>query len=202
LFEKLMTIHDIIKHFSSYTAAPVDPDDVAKQIKLAGIRDQIFFVEVDIEVRVLRGALHTYVLTKGVYSDPDICSDIFYAANQSRAWKRLVCCKELLHILDQSVSQTSTIDDFDKLIRGLCVPPNLGSINDGVQIWTDRLMFYYASAIVFPMRARELLLAAKIPAGQTLQEVAARVLDIPEPVAMLVLSDNWPSLYKAIIGSK
>jgi hypothetical protein len=197
-----MRIHDLIDYFSPFTSGPIDPDDVAERLKLAGIRDRIHFVEVNIEVRILRGALHTYVYRDGLYADAEICSDIYYSVNQSRAWKRLVCCKEILHILDNSVSQTRTLEDFEILIRGLCSTPVSGNFDEGLQVWGDRLMVYYASAIVFPWRFRELLLEANLPHGTKLAPIAAQALDIPEQIANLVLSPQWSGLYEAIMGSK
>ncbi len=197
-----MKIHDILEHFSSFTSVPVDPDDLAAEIKKAGIRDEINFVEVDIDERILRGALHTHVYTPGVYGEPQVCSDIFYSKGLTRAWRRFVCCKELLHILDNSVSVTATQQDFEALIAGLCTTPDTANPFDasGLQVWGDRLMIYYATAVIFPLRVREVILDAFGDTPDIPQ--VAKWLDVPERVAALVLSDHWPSLYKALLGRK
>jgi hypothetical protein len=197
-----LKIHDIIEHFAGFTTVPVDPDMVAEQVKSAGLRDDITFVGVDIDVLALRGALHTHVVRDGVYGEPQICSDIYYALNQTRAWRRLVCCKELLHILDNTVSKTSTAEEFESLVKGLCSGAASRSFNtDALHVLADQLMIYYAIAIVFPFQVREAILLARAT-KQIDDATVAKWLDIPEEVCSLVMSSGWVNLYKALLGNR
>src|SRR5258708_4870279 len=119
-------IHNLIEFFSTFTVSPIDPDDIKDQIISYGIKDEINFVGVNLDTRVLRGALMHYSMKTGVYSDPILCADVFYDLTLERKWRRVICCKELLHLLDHSVSRTATREACEKLIDDLASIVNKG----------------------------------------------------------------------------
>ena len=200
-----MKIHDLIEHFSSYVKVPINPDDVALQIKKAGIADEIRFIQVDLQSIILRGALNSYVLTDGVYGEPRVYSDIYFARELDRPWRRLVCCKELLHTLDVGVSQTVGPEAVERLIDGLCSKVEIKGAGpltpEMLQVWNDQLMIWYATAILFPQSVRELVMPVFSNGLMTVEQIATR-LDLPINMVMIVLSDQWPGLYKALTGKK
>ena len=199
-----MKIHDLVNHFSGQVSIPIDPNDVAQQVKDSGIKDVVNFVAVKINVRILKGALHSYVLTEGVYGQAVLYSDIYFADDLTRDWRRLVCCKELLHILDGSVSQAAKAEDVEDLISSLC---QIGKAHDdpftahSLQAMNDHLMMYYAVAILFPKAARDLLLPY-FKSNAIDIDYIARCVDLPTSVVMLVMSDGWPNLHSALAGKK
>ena len=199
-----MKIHELINHFSSQVSVPIDPDDVAQQIKNAGIRDIVSFVSVKLETRVLKGALHSYVIRNGLYGEAVLHSDVYYSDSLTRDWKRFVCCKELLHILDSSVSQAAKPEDVEGLISGLCrisdrqeSPLTMASL----RAWDDHLMTYYAIAILFPNTVRDLLMPPFTAKLIDIEQISER-LDLPAMAVSLVMSDDWPNLHKALMGKK
>jgi hypothetical protein len=91
-----MTPKVLIDFFSTFTVVPIDPDKVADQIRKGGSTDDINFVGVALDIRVIRGAFHQYVRRDGLYGEPIVCVDIYYDKAQGEDWRRVVCCKELL----------------------------------------------------------------------------------------------------------
>ena len=55
-------IHKLIEFFSSFTVLPVNPDDVRDQILSYGVKDEIEFVGVNLDRRIMLGAFHQYVV--------------------------------------------------------------------------------------------------------------------------------------------
>ena len=196
-------IHKLIDFFSSFTVLPVDPDDVRDQILTYGIKDNIAFVGVHLDARVIYGAFHQYIDRTSVYGDPVINVDIYWDRSLTRDWKRLVCCKELLHLLDHSVSKAATKLECENLLRHLADPELLNApfSEDKLQAWNDELMLFYAMAVLVPWDARESLYADYCEDNSRLGEIAKRI-DLPESVVKIILSERWPPLYQTISGSK
>jgi hypothetical protein len=195
-----VNIKKLVEHFSTYTVAPIDPDDVADQIRSYGVQDQISFIGVTLDTLVLRGAFYQYVRSPGVYANGEICVDIYYDVNQEPCWRRLVCCKELLHLLDNSSCKTSTIEDCQNLIDGLSSITSSTDLSpESLAAWADHMTVYYAISILFPWRMRELLFK-EVQAGRTTTEQVAQLVDLPLSAVSLVLSDQWPRLYEILAG--
>ena len=155
-------IYSLIDFFSNFTVLPIDPDDVKEQIIEYGVKDEIEFVGVDLDEIVIIGAFHQYVKSDGVYADPIVCADIYYDRAQERKWRRVICCKELLHLLDRSHSRTATQQDCERLLDDLAIIeiPQSKFSPEALQAWEDHLTLYYAVAILFPIGAREILYPA------------------------------------------
>lgn len=196
-------IHKLIGFFSEFTVLPIDPDEVRDTIVSYGIKDEIEFVGVDVDDRVLYGAYRQYVKSDGLYADPVVHVDVYYNRSLGRDWKRLVCCKELLHMLDHTVSKTATKNDCENLVThlaGLNLDGDPPFSNEKLQAWNDELMLYYAVAVLFPWEAREILYQDYCEDNARITEIV-KVCDLPVSVVRLVLSDRWPRLYHLLAGS-
>src|ERR1700722_811156 len=142
-------IHKLIDFFSSYTELPIDPDDVRDKILSYGIKDEIEFVGVDIDTRIIYGAFRQYIYRNAVYGEPIVHVDIYYDRSLTRDWKRVVCCKELLHMLDLSISRAATREDCENLVdhlAGLTMESPFSE--EKLRAWNDELMLFYALAVL------------------------------------------------------
>lgn len=196
-------IQRLIDSFSSHTTLPVDPDDVRDEILSYGIKDEIEFVGVDIDKRVMYGAFHQYIRRDSTYGEQIVHVDIYWDRQLARDWKRLVCCKELLHMLDPSVSKTATRQDCENLVSHLSDPSLMDApfSEEKMQAWSDELMMFYAMAVLLPWDARESLYLDYRTDNSRLA-VIAKSVDLPDIAVRLVLSDHWPRLYEVLGGSK
>jgi hypothetical protein len=198
----IRNIYKLIDHFSSFTVLPVDPDDVRDQIISYGIKDEIEFVGVTLDTRIIYGAFHQHIRRDGVYAEPVICADIYYDTSLTRDWRRLVCCKELLHILDHSVSKTASKMECENLVTHLAdFTLESPFSREKLQAWTDELMMFHAAAVLFPWDARESLYRDYCQDNTRLDEII-KAVDLPESVVRLVLSEGWPNLYNTLSGGK
>ncbi len=70
--------------------------------------------------------------------------------------KRLVVCKELLHLLDPDFNRVNNEEDFKKLTDNIGLPPeDQDPTKDGPKTVSDRIGIYKAVAVLFPLAARD-----------------------------------------------
>jgi hypothetical protein len=80
---------------------PIDVEvHVKPELVALGVKDEIwFFADAELDPEIIRGPIEHWE-----WSSPDgevhRAADITYSARMENEWQRLVCCKEMLHILD------------------------------------------------------------------------------------------------------
>lgn len=107
-----MSVRDLIERYAGGTHLHVRVN-VVREYMMSGelaIKDRIRFIGVEIDVNVLRGFIHQYIEKplNGSALRPGACADIYYDRRQPIEWQRLVCCKELLHLMDPDSYKTNT----------------------------------------------------------------------------------------------
>ena len=199
-----MDLFKLVEHFSTFTEVPVEPSEV-KDLILSDGRDLVIrFIGVELEIEVLRGHLSQYKKTAPLYANEDTnIADVYYGVNQESGWIRLVCVKELTHVFDISNARTATKDDLETLIKRMALSPEFQDLavdikEGGPKVIADRIAVFYALAITFPWATRELLIP-KVDDGTLNEADVARLVDLPLKYVRLVLSDQWPPLYAAML---
>jgi hypothetical protein len=200
LEECVASLQSLLGEFSKRDVVPIDVDEVVDAMVALGVKDEFYFWGVEIDDHRLRGALVHWqpwdYPSQEPGKDANLVADIYYAKSLGKDWQRLVCCKELLHVLEPEVSRTNTPEKVQTLIDKIVLAPELQDVvKDGIEASTDGLMLYVALALLFPFSARELLLADSIK--RTPKEVALMV-DLPERYVALVMHESWADVYKAL----
>lgn len=198
-----MRVCDLIKAFADHDEFPIKPVDVARCLIEAGIEEEITFIGVDLDIPILRGFIVQTTETRGVYDSAGNgrISKIYYGSNQDIEWQRLVCCKELLHILDHEVYRTETREQVTGLIKKIILPPAFQSATepsdgDGAQALFDRVGALQAAAVLFPIAVRDLLLPYYHPDGILTDDEIVRMVGIPQIYVRMVMSEFWPNVYQ------
>jgi hypothetical protein len=79
------------------------------------------------------------------YGDPYDVAVIRFARTLNRCWRRAACCKELMHVFDDSAAQTSDRGKFLKLMKELetknILPGDASGIQLSTQVFIRRLLF-------------------------------------------------------------
>lgn len=191
-----MKVTDLIKAFAEREELPIDVNDVLGCLRQNGSSDdEIEFIGVDLDPDVLQGAIKVFHVRPGVYADPVRMVNIYYHKGHDVDWQRLICCKELIHLLDPPSAQTSAPEAIDELAARIGLPPEMQDpVADGVEANIDRLAEWRAAAVLLPISARELLLP-KIKDGSLKIADVARMADIPPKYAGFVMSDVWERVY-------
>lgn len=181
----------LLNEFSRVDKLPVEISEVRDAIVRIGIQDKIIFCPDDqMDPADLRGAYYQYTHRPILYGDPERVSLIVYCSKLDLPWQRLVCCKEMIHILDAEPEKTDVLEDLDGLLGRLLGPMSTEDFGIcDIMAARDRIAIYQALPLLFPMAARANALSKQIPA-----ETIADKADLPLPLVRLVLEDDWPSI--------
>lgn len=193
-----MSIAEIVRKFDDRFVVPVDVNDVKAALIEMGVRDVIWFWAVDIDAEVLRGQL-VHWLQKGEPASTGAfkgVADIYYAESLSRDWQRLVCCKELLHIIDPESALAATPEVVMRLTEKISLPPDLqNGVKDGMPALTDRVALLQATAVLFPWASRELFRKD----GKLSTHQIAKLMDLPERYVAAVMDDDWELIHDIVV---
>jgi hypothetical protein len=195
-----MLVTKLIKEFSTRTVLPIDVNDVVKFFAENGVQDEIEFIGVDLDPDILLGQAKRFVRRDKLYGDPIFCTNVYYHRGASRDLQRIICCKELLHIPNPNWAMVKTKDEVYRQAEKIGLPPGLQDVwNDGAAVNLDRLAEFQAIAVLFPMAARNALVAPLRNGALTLDDIA-RIADIPKGYASVAMSAQWEDTYNAMMA--
>ncbi len=150
---------------------------------------EIYFWPVDMDTNLLKGRIIDDSYPVGDQTVRAISID--YANSLSNEVARLVCCKELVHILDPIDERVTSDPAVNELIEKIVLPEEMQSLDDGETVWNDRFGFLYALAILFPWATREIFRPAYEQEKITIDQIAEQV-EVPVEYAAVVMSSRWP----------
>jgi hypothetical protein len=192
-----MSAKALIRKFSELDYLPVDIATVVAELQSLGVKDEIHcFWDQNLDQTVLRGYIKhdEYPQPSG---PPKQIAEISYA-KMGHEWERLVCCKELLHLLDPVDQRTWKAEDINRLVEKIILPPDLvDPILDGLHALVDRVAIAYAVATLFPFKAREILMPTYQAKKFTLADIE-EMAELPRRYVAMVMSDAWVEIHKLI----
>jgi hypothetical protein len=188
-----MSLRKLYEHFQGIKELPVEIPDIRDVIYKLGIQDEIIFRPEPLNPGELRGIFYQYTYRPRPYADPELRTIIVYPENAPPFVQRLICAKELIHVMDSAVEQVSTEEEVRQLVDKLLGPLSTEDfgISDLVAA-QDKMAIYRCIPLVFPACARAEAVEA-MKAGLTIEQVAERAA-LPAWVAQLVMDQAWPEL--------
>lgn len=191
-----MEVSALIAEFSKRTMLPVDVNDLLPILVANGNETDVEFIGVDLDPDILQGKIKIFYLRDGVYREPKRFANIYYHQGHTSDWRRFICCKELLHLLDPASAQTNTPEQIEELADRIGLPEYMQDpLADGFATNTDRLAEFRAAALLLPFAARELLRKPLDDDKLTLGDIA-KMADIPRKYVGLVMSDHWEVIHR------
>ena len=190
-----MSVGKLIAFFSTFTRLPVYVEDVCAQIVEMGIQDEILLVPMDVPPEKLLGMLVSYEPST-MYGETRNCSIIFYNTNVSRDLQRVICCKELMHLLDGKDVHTSTSADFSRLVDGVLDVKNAlpaSPLPANNQALLDHMALLMAYAVLFPHEIRDDFISAHDDGRMSVSDIAEE-LDIPTNAVSMLLDKSWEAI--------
>lgn len=193
-----MKTNELIRLFSSRETLPVDVNDLLPVLHENGADADIEFIGVDLDPDILQGKIKIWHAREGVYGEPKRLANIYYHRGHTIDWQRLICAKELMHLLDPAGAHTASIEDIDVLATQIGLPEYMqDATRDGFATNVDRLAEFRAAAILLPYRAREHLLPPLNDGRLTLGDIAI-MADIPLRYVALVMSPGWNYIHELL----
>jgi len=186
-----VSVDKLIMKFSTQEDVPVQVEDVVAQVKALGVTDEIRFFDVDADKNVLLGEIEQWQeLAPPSEAAPRRFANINTPKTLTAREKRLIQCKELLHVLEPDHWRVNTHDHTVALIDTIVIPLAAQAPDEGIQATSDRIALYQAVAILFPMAVRNLLLPSFKDGRVSLEQIADHV-ELPTLYVALVMSDHW-----------
>lgn len=194
-------LKQLIEEFASVEALPVEIEEIQAAIISLGVQDRIILcADPTMDTRRLRGLFVRYRYRPVVYGDPENITLIAFSSSETRAWQRVICCKEMIHIFDDDVERTNTLDELDGLIKRLLGPLSSDQVSIcDLMAAKDRLALYQAVPLLFPSAAREKALRAIASGSGTFEQIVEGSC-LPSELVRLVLTDDWPKLSAKLTG--
>src|ERR1700687_3121090 len=191
-----MSLQRLLARFDPIRELPVEIPEMRDAIVDLGSQHDIKFIPCGtMNPGQLRGVFYQFTHRPRMYGDPVLCTLIIYSSQMSIDWQRLVCAKELIHVLDGKAERTKTEDELQGLIDKIIGPLSTEDFGlADLMAAKDKLAVYQALAVIFPDAARADALEA-IGNGMTKQQVMERA-SIPMQFVNLVLADEWLALQK------
>lgn len=193
-----MEFKELLSRFVVCEELPIDVQDDLVPIIKENFDLELYFWPADMDHGVYRGQISHWEYPKDeTHKQMQQVIDITYASNLPTDWQRVICAKELIHILDPIDTRVSTEDGFSRLIEKIVLPPGMAEAADGAKVWNDRLGIYCAIAVLFPWAARQLFIDPYKAGKISIQEIAA-IVDIPRQYAALVMHELWEEYHHMI----
>ncbi|MFZ1009834.1 MAG: hypothetical protein WAN65_23560 [Candidatus Sulfotelmatobacter sp.] len=196
-----MLLNQLIRTFSTRQSVPVQTEEVLEVLKAWGVRDDVWFFSAPMNTSVVKGQFLNW---ESPWDDGKTkrFADIYTAAGLSNAEKRLVQCKELLHLLDADWALVNTRPAILDLIQKIVVLPELQDPfgEDMHHANSDRGAMIHALAILFPWEVRQMLLPKYKEGKLTIKQIAEEIIDLPETYVAVVMNDVWEKIYGMMTG--
>lgn len=200
-----MLIQQLLEHFDKVTTLHVDVNDVRDHLIAIGVQDEIEFRFVKMDATKIRGLLHRYTRSSGVYGEPVLCSDIIIPVDmgdEQEAWQRLVAVKELIHIIDCDSLTAQSEAAIDNLFEQFSLPPELRAPHDDTPIkksfLNDRVRIYFALAVLIPLACRQALRPLYRDGRLSVREIA-EIARVPARYIGGVMDEDFETLIQTFI---
>lgn len=204
-----MDLRDLILEMDKCDCLPILVDEVARLLEKRGVRDDIDFVAADMNKEKVKGFVREWDYL-AIYSERKTAARIYYANDLNDCWKRYICAKELVHLLDTKLSAVDTAEKLADLMIGMSIHlrPWLQEIQKngdkeiagGVPVPVSCLVDYaaewWAIPVLVPPKARGALLERYNAKAMTDWDVAY-TFRIPQKFVPFVVSP----LYDQFVGA-
>ena len=195
-----MSVSKLIRHFEGLGKIPVPMNEVVGEFRKKVLTSGLAVKGVNLPANVLRGTHYGYhhEPSEGSIVMPGRMIMVIYSTQQPLRWQRLVCCKELVHVLDSAVVRTSQPHEVVQLGEKLADKSRRYTGSDDLQWFFDDLAIYKALAILFPFGLREEIMGAYI-AKRVDDEMLAEAVQLPVEYVRPVMSERWQLLRETIL---
>lgn len=198
-----VSIPNLIRHFEALGRIPVSMNDVIDEFRRSILDAGLRVKAVNLPANVLRGTHYRYHHEPSSPESALLAGPIamvIYSSQQPLEWQRLVCCKELIHVLDSPAVRTSGKSEVIQLGDKLTDKTRHYQGAADLQWFFDDLAIYQALAMLFPFSLREEIMGA-YNAGKVTDEMLAEAVQIPVKYVRTVMSDGWKLLRESILLS-
>lgn len=196
-----MSVSKLLNDFSKIDQGPVSLASIVQELRIRGIEDEIRFArDGGLNPQILRGYL--YRVEHQADNGISYVSTITHA-QMSAGEERLVCAKELIHILDPDRIRVSEPGKLTDLCKKIVLPPEFVSLVEEEEdhIAADIDAFLEAMAILFPLQLRNRLYADYMSKRISIEWIADKV-ELHTDCVKSVMNGFWPQIVEILIARR
>jgi Zn-dependent peptidase ImmA (M78 family) len=190
-------VQTIYSHFASQTRAPVYLKDVKQFILNTGEATIIRRFPVEMDELVLRGMLRVFRDRPPYAIEDRIIADIAYYKNLHPYDVRLVCCKEMMHLLDNHHATAGTREQVSLLVEEITLPIEAVT---SLPTLTDQAKLLHALCILMPKASIDLMKPDYDNKKLSVEDIA-KIVQIPPQWVRVAMSDRWGEIQGKIHNS-
>ena len=197
-----MTVRAIARHFEGLGKVPIDVNDVLAQVRALLPDEVIDIYGINADPQQLRGTCLQWKVNPptGSAMMSTKHSAVIYSTRLAPEWQRLVCCKELIHVLDPEPVRTTSKDEVLQLIEKMSSKtPIFASTPNHLGVFVDKIAEWQAVSIMFPYGMWEEVYERHTKHGLKCQQIASW-LELPHEKVEVVLNDIWKHMYHTILS--
>lgn len=186
-----MSVSIVVQHFDKQGKVPVDLAEVLQIIKVLQPGLNVRVKGVDVPANRIKGNCYRYQIPDSKILVPRQCALIVYSTQMELCEQRLVCAKELLHLLDGDPIRTSTQEQVLQLANELAQKRPAS-----VQSYVDDLAKWQAVATLFPFTLWQQIMP------RYKEDMAAKIaeeLQIPLSYVKAVMTPAWEEMRESIL---
>ena len=195
-----MSVCKLLTDFSKRLVAPVSLNDIVAELRARGVTDEIKYVRDEaLDPRILRGYL---CRTEKVVDGSISYTSTIVHATMSPGEERIVCAKELIHILDPEGIRVSDRSRLQDLIQKISLPPEVADlVEKGDHVTTDIDALTEAVALLFPLALRNQIYKDYISKKVKLDWIADK-MELPVDYVSSVMNGYWPIIHDSLVAQR
>ncbi len=151
----------------------------------------------DLDPNISLGHMILELERSSPYDEPYILANIRFFKNLSRKWTRFVCCKELMHVFDNSLEKTSNKEKFLILMNEL--ENNPIAVDQSQMFQSERNAEWMALLTLCPLKSREKYIQLYKQRQITRTELSDS-LGIPESYVGAIVSNSYVRTLEILTG--
>jgi len=129
-----MKLRDLILSMDTAEEIPILVDDVARLLESSGVCDEVYFIAADMDEAKVKGFITQWERLPAPYSIDSVDvtgACIYYSQEMNECWKRYVCAKEIVHLLDTSSVIVDSEDKLNDLMIGM---------STDISVWIQKML--------------------------------------------------------------
>lgn len=158
---------------------------------------EVLYWPVLFDQEITIGHLKYEIDRSSAYEEEFFIANIRYHRDLDREWRRLVCCKELMHVFDTTSERVDTRERFIRLLSELESSPMKSDTSD--MLASEREAMWMAALVLCPAKRRSNLLSKSNEEGFDIQ-AAATALGVPAFLARVIFSDYYVHALERLTG--
>ncbi|GJE74860.1 hypothetical protein [Methylorubrum suomiense] len=151
----------------------------------------------ELDSDISRGHMVLQLDRSSPYEAPYIVASVRFDRELDTCWQRFVCCKELMHVFDDSLQRVDQADKFLKLMDELENNPIY--VNQSEMFKSERNAEWQALLAICPPRLRQVY-KARFDAGEIDRKEAAAILGVPDVLIRTIMSDQYELTLEKLTG--